>query len=165
MQIRHLVLLPAVFVIACSISTAPPESKKARVELPKKPEEKAPEEKKLSSAALSLEAYKRELALRIYQINASKVYPERPQALLRSVIVLKYLLNAEGKLLRSEILRSNRDQVTEATALGSVRNAAPFARPATHLLRNGKLEIIETWLFNNDGRFQLRTIALPQMDE
>lgn len=164
MQIRHLVLLPAVFVIACSISPAPPESKKTRDELPKKPEKKAQEEKKLSSAA-SLEAYKRELALRIYQLNASKVYTERPQALLRSVIVLKYFLNAEGKLLQSEIVRSNHDKDTEATALASIGKAAPFARPAAHLLRYGKLEITETWLFNNDGRFQLRTIALPQMDE
>jgi protein TonB len=34
-----------------------------------------------------------------------------------------------------------------------------------HLLRHGRLEISETWLFNNDGRFQLRTIAQPQMDQ
>ena len=35
----------------------------------------------------------------------------------------------------------------------------------SHLLNNRKLDVTETWLFNTDGRFQLRTIALPQMDE
>jgi protein TonB len=33
------------------------------------------------------------------------------------------------------------------------------------LLRQGRLEILESWLFNADGRFQLRSIAEPQMDQ
>ncbi len=115
------------------------------------------------STSLSLTAYQRELALRISQLSADKVYPERPQAMLRSVIVLKYSIDADGKLLRREIVRSNRDKMTETTALASISSAAPFPRPKASLLRHGKLEIMETWLFNKDGRFQLRSIALPQM--
>lgn len=117
-----------------------------------------------SSSAYTLDGYKREIAERISQANAGKVYPGRPQALLRSVIVLKYVVDAHGNLVRSEIVRSNRDRETEATALATLRNSAPFPRPAGHLLHRGHLEISETWLFNNDGRFQLRTIAQPQMD-
>jgi protein TonB len=67
-------------------------------------------------------------------------------------------------LVRSEIMRSNHDNETETIALRSLRSAAPLPRPDSHLLRNGQIEVIETWLFNDDGRFQLRTIALPQMD-
>lgn len=160
MKLRTCLLLCGATLVACTTPVAPPDSKKAREDIPKKTEEKKP-----VSAAANLNAYKRELAQRISQANAGKVYSERPQALLRSVIVLKYFLNADGKLLQSEIVRSNHDKETEATALASIGKAAPFARPAAHLLRNGKLEIIETWLFNNDGRFQLRTIALPQMAE
>jgi len=84
--------------------------------------------------------------------------------LLRSVVVVKYVVDANGRLLHSEILRSNHDRATEATALSSLRTAAPFPKPAPQLLRNGRMELMETWLFNNDGRFQLRTIAEPQMD-
>ena len=117
-----------------------------------------------SSGALTLSGYKRDVALRIADINAAKVYAGRPQALLRSVVVVKYVVDANGRVLRSEILRSNHDRVTETAALHSLQSAAPLPRPASHLLRNGQLESVETWLFNNDGRFQLRTIAEPQMD-
>ena len=117
-----------------------------------------------ASGALTLAGYQRDAALRIADANASRVYSGRPQALLRSVVVVKYVIDASGRVVRSEILRSNHDRTTETTALHSLRSASPLPRPASHLLRNGQLESVETWLFNNDGRFQLRTIAEPQMD-
>ncbi|MEN3294799.1 MAG: periplasmic protein TonB [Burkholderiales bacterium] len=118
-----------------------------------------------TSTASTLEGYKRDLAQRISQTNSNKVYDGRPQALLRSVIVVKYAVDSRGNLVRSEIMRSNRDRDTESIALASLKSTAPFPKPMPHLLRNGRVEISETWLFNNDGRFQLRTVAQPQMDE
>lgn len=118
-----------------------------------------------TSTADTLGEYKLALAHRIAAVNSTKVYIGRPQALLRSVVVVKYVVDANGSLVRSEIMRSNRDRVTEATALASVKQTAPFPKPAPALLRGGRVEVIETWLFNNDGRFQLRTIAEPQMNE
>lgn len=118
-----------------------------------------------TSTADTVGAYREALANRIVQVNSTKVYVGRPQALLRSVVVVKYVVDANGGLVRSEILRSNRDRATETTALASLRSTAPFPKPATALLRKGQLELMETWLFNNDGRFQLRTIAEAQMDE
>jgi protein TonB len=117
-----------------------------------------------TSTALSLEGYKRDLAHRISQVNSTKIYIGRPQALLRSVVVLKYQVDGDGNLVGSEIFRSNRDRETEATALATLKSTAPFPKPAPHLLRHGRVDILESWLFNNDGRFQLRTIAEPQMD-
>lgn len=117
-----------------------------------------------ASSSSTYDGYKRELAQHISNMNVASVYPGRPQALLRSVIVVKYVVDAHGGLVRSEIVRSNRDHETESTALSTLRRTAPFPRPASHLLRRGQVEITETWLFNNDGRFQLRTIAQPQMD-
>lgn len=118
----------------------------------------------VTSKALTLSGYKRDVALHITNQNNAKAYSGRPQALLRSVIVVKYAVDANGRVVRSEILRSNRDRTTEATALASLRTASPLPRPSAHLLHRGQLESVETWLFNNDGRFQLRTIAQPQMD-
>lgn len=117
------------------------------------------------STARTLDGYKQDLAHRISQVNSTKVYVGRPQALLRSVVVLKYHVDGNGKLVHSELLRSNRDRETEATALATLKKTAPFPKPAPHLLRHGRVEIMESWLFNNDGRFQLRTIAQPQMDQ
>lgn len=116
-------------------------------------------------AAHTLDSYKVDLAQRISQVNSAKVYDGRPQALLRSVVVLRYSIDSEGKLMRSEILRSNRDSRTEATALASLKIAAPFPKPARHLLRNGRVDVAESWLFNSDGRFQLRSIAQAQLSE
>lgn len=118
-----------------------------------------------TSTADTVGEYKLALAQRIAHVNSTKVYIGRPQALLRSVVVVKYVVDARGSLVRSEIMRSNRDRSTEATALASLRSTAPFPKPAASLLRHGRVELMETWLFNNDGRFQLRTIAEPQMDE
>lgn len=159
MQLKFATLLAASILAACATRTS---------DSPQRPE-KSPSAKSEApagavSSATTLDAYKRDLALRISQANAGKVYSGRPQALLRSVVVLRYAVDERGHLLRSEIMRSNRDRETESTALAALKNAAPFPRPASHLLRNGRLDLSETWLFNNDGRFQLRTIAEPQMD-
>lgn len=117
-----------------------------------------------NTSSMSLDRYKRLVAQRIAEVNADKIYPGNPQALLRSVVVLKYVLDANGKLVRSDTLRSNGDGVTVATALSALRNAAPFPPPPNHLLTHGRMEILETMLFNDDGRFQLRSIAAPQLD-
>lgn len=117
-----------------------------------------------TSTATTVEEYKRVLADRIAATNSVHMYVGRPQALLRSVIVVKVQIDAAGKLVRSEIMRSNRDRANEATALSSLKAAAPFPKPSVHLLRHGNVEIMESWLFNNDGRFQIRTTAQRQMD-
>ncbi|MCU6433476.1 TonB C-terminal domain-containing protein [Undibacterium sp. Jales W-56] len=121
--------------------------------------------KSTTSSAFTLNGYKKDLAQHISRENASATYSERPQALLRAVIVVKFAMNADGKLLSSELMRTNQDRAAEKTALASLRNSAPFPKPASYLVKNGRLELIETWLFNDDGRFQLRTIALPQEND
>lgn len=114
---------------------------------------------------MSLERYKRVLAQRIVDQNPDHVYPGNPQALLRSVIVLKYTLDANGTVMSVDTIRSNGDAQTLATAQSAIRHAAPYPAPPQKLLSRGKLDVIETMLFNNDGRFQPRTIAQPQLDE
>ena len=118
-----------------------------------------------TSTARTADAYKRDIALRITEVNSTKIYLGQPQALLRAVIVVKFWIDGNGKLLRSEIVRSNRDSAAEATALSTLRNTAPFPKPASGLLRGGRVELTETWLFNQDGRFQIRSVAEPQLSE
>ncbi|WP_348091478.1 TonB family protein [Collimonas sp.] len=118
-----------------------------------------------TSTATTMDDYKSALAQRIVAVNSTQVYIGRPQALLRAVIVVKYYVNADGQLLRAEILRTNKDRKAEASALAAVRKAAPFPKPDSKFLRRGEVEIAESWLFNDDGRFQLRSIAERQMDE
>jgi protein TonB len=162
--------LPCIALAAAACTTPAPETPPAAAakpvpEIVKEKLETPRTTPDAVSTAGTLEAYKLELARRIAEVNSTQVYTERPQALLRSVIVVKYYVDREGRLAHSEIMRSNRDKATEATALGSLRRAAPFPLPGKHLLQRGRVELAETWLFNKDGRFQLRTLALPQMNE
>ena len=169
--IRSIALLSAAgasLLAACS-SSAPPAASTQQGATPSASAlarfERAETTSDATSTARTVDAYKRDIALRISEVNSTKVFPGRPQALLRSIIVVKFSVDAGGKLLRSEIVRTNRDSATETTALSTLRNTAPFPKPAANLLRNGKLEISETWLFNSDGRFQVRSVALPQMEQ
>ena len=164
MKTRIAILLAAGVLAGCASRSSDTPSAHAP-EKASRAERKVEAPEGQASNAHSVDGYKRDLALRISQVNASKVYSGRPQALLRSVVVLRYAVDARGNLVRSEIMRSNRDNETESTALATLRNSSPFPKPASHLLRRGQLELSETWLFNNDGRFQLRTIAQPQMDQ
>jgi protein TonB len=120
-----------------------------------------------TSTATTTEHYKADLARRIAQVNSLQMHAERPQALLRAVIVIRYVVDQDGQLIRSEIVRSNHDKAAEASALASLRNTAPFPKPSRALLgkARGRIELAETWLFNDDGRFQLRTIAQPQQGQ
>jgi protein TonB len=145
--------LSAVMLAACTIT--------GLVETPRPPATTP----NATSTATSLDDYKRGLAQRIVEVNSTQVYVGRPQALLRAVIVLKYFVSADGQLLRTEIMRSNKDRNAEASAMAALRRAAPFPKPDSRFLRRGEVEISESWLFNDDGRFQLRSIAQQQMNE
>jgi periplasmic protein TonB len=162
MKLRLAIFLAAGMLAGCASrntdNTASPPAEAAR------PGSKSDIHSETASTALTVDGYKRDLAMRICSVNAAKVFTGHPQALLRSVIVLRYTVDARGHLVRSEVMRSNHDRETETTALATLRNSAPFPQPAPHLLRHGRLELAETWLFNNDGRFQLRSIAEVQMD-
>ncbi|KAF1048143.1 MAG: hypothetical protein GAK35_00367 [Herbaspirillum frisingense] len=152
----------AALLAACS---APESTKEQRDELAKSIIEQKKTTEDGTSTATTADGYKTDLAKRISQVNFTSVYVERPQALLRSVIVIKYIVDRDGNLVKSEILRTNRDKQAEASAMGSLKTAAPFPKPPETLLKNGRIELSESWLFNNDGRFQLRSVALAQMGE
>lgn len=79
------------------------------------------------------------------------------------MVLLKFLVAADGKLLKSAVKRSNHDRATEATALASLRETAPLPKPPAILVRHGPVELYETWLFNKDGRFQIRSTAQQQI--
>jgi protein TonB len=113
--------------------------------------------------SLTLDQYRQAVARRIAERNPSYLEHRAPQAMLRSLVVVAFTVNREGELVRSSVYRTNGDDDAEATALASLRRAAPLPAPPAKLLnRLGHLEIMEDWLFNDDGKFQLRELAAPQ---
>jgi protein TonB len=115
------------------------------------------------SNAATLAEYQREFAERIHAASADQVFDGRPPNPLRAIIVYRAEVDADGRPVRVQLYRSPGARELEERAAASVLRAAPFPRPRPELLRDGgRLALIETWLFDYQGRFRLRTLALPQ---
>jgi len=111
----------------------------------------------------SLDQVRRGFAQRIYADSRADINMDAPQPMLRAVVVLRVRLDALGHWA-AEVMREN-DVEPELTrkALASVEHlgiAVEASSPlAEQLHREG---FVEVWLFQNDGRFALKTLALPQ---
>lgn len=113
--------------------------------------------------SLTLDEYRDAVARRIAERNPSYLERRAPQAMLRSLVVVAFTVDRNGKVVRSSVYRTNGDDEAEATALATLRRAAPLPVPPAKLLnRVGQVELMEDWLFNDDGKFQLRELAEPQ---
>ena len=115
------------------------------------------------SRAEGLEQVRRGFAQMLYEDAGPDINREAPQPLLRAVVVLRVKLGEAGRWT-AEVIREN-DEQPELTrkALASVvhlaRRMEVSAAAAEQLHREGFLEV---WLFQNDGRFALKSLALPQ---
>jgi protein TonB len=90
------------------------------------------------------------------------VFEGVPPHFLKSITVVTFTVDAKGNLTGSRVLRGNGHRSLEQLALTSVKRAAPFDAPPRALMRGSVLEVTETWLFRDDGKFQLRSIAAEQ---
>ena len=113
--------------------------------------------------AQSADEVKADFARAVYQHSAAKVHNDRPQPLLRAVVVLRVKLNEQNQW-QAEVFRDNPDQpeMTRAAmeSVAQLPMPAGLSPKAQQMLRNEGL--IEAWLFQNDGRFALKTLAKPQ---
>jgi protein TonB len=103
--------------------------------------------------------YKEEVARHVAARNAAKVYTGMPPHFLRSVVVVQVTVDRQGSVTRLRTLRSNGYADLEQAAHRSMKTAAPLPPPPAGLMRAGMFEFSETWLFRDDGRFQLRSLA------
>jgi protein TonB len=111
----------------------------------------------------TLDQYRVAVAKRIIERNPSYVLRGTPQAMLRSLVVVSFTVDRNGHIVESAVYRTNGDDETESTALATLRRSAPLPLPPGKLLNGrGQLELFEDWLFNDDGKFQLREFASPQ---
>ncbi|WP_040051823.1 TonB family protein [Caballeronia concitans] len=136
---------------ACTI-TPPPSVVSARAAAPSTP-----------APSPTLDDYKSRIAQRIFERNPSLVLRGTPQAMLRSFVLVAFTVDRGGRLVQSSVYRTNGDDEAEATALASLRRAAPLPAPPARLLNgSGQIELFEGWMFNDNGQFQLQTSHSPQ---
>lgn len=159
---RRAILLAALVLAACGAPTPPAPEKPAAP--PPAPIAVAPAPAavpKLPPPRTPLDAYKREVAQRILSANSAQTFEGPPPEILQAVVVLQFTIERSGTLTGLKTLRS-RHPAQEKVALASVRAAAPFPAPPAALLRSSRIEVAETWLFRDDGKFQIRSLAEPQ---
>lgn len=111
----------------------------------------------------TLDQYRSAVARRIIERSPSYVLHGTPQAMLRSLVVVSFTVDRDGQVIQSAVYRTNGDDEAESTALATLRRAAPLPLPPARLLNTrGQVELFEDWLFNDNGKFQLREFASPQ---
>lgn len=111
------------------------------------------------SNARTLDEYKAEVAHAILHANAASTFIGKLPEILKSVVVLQITIDRNGFPFQVRMFRSNGYQDLEARAMQSVRSAA-LPRPTGSVTGgSGTVTFTETWLFRDDGKFQIRTLA------
>ncbi|MCU0768081.1 MAG: TonB family protein [Burkholderiaceae bacterium] len=161
---KTLRVLPAVVALAmvgCSVPPAPTAPAPASAPAPTAPPQLAKRSPEPSRAEAD---WRRAVAQHIQSVNAAKVFEGRPPNPLKAVVVLDVAVAADGRLQRVGVLRAPahaRELGDEA--IRTIRHAAPLPAPPQALLNHGSVRFTETWLFREDDRFQLRTLAQTQL--
>lgn len=115
-----------------------------------------------TSQAATIDRYKAEVAQAILDANPAHSFSGRLPKILKSVVVLQLAVDRHGFPYEVKVLRSNGFKELETRAVQSVR-AATLPKPDGMIMAGyGRVQFIETWLFGNDGRFQIRTLAGEQ---
>jgi protein TonB len=151
----------ATLIAACTTPPPPPPAPAARppvVVAPAAPAPPAP----LKSHATTVEGYKRDVAMEIHRANPQHLFDGVPPPFLKSVVVLSITVDAKGHPEKVELFRSNGYADLDELAMRSVRDAAPLPQPNGVLTNAGTVQFTESWLFRDDGRFQIRTLAQAQ---
>jgi protein TonB len=113
-------------------------------------------------ATPTLDAYKTAVAQHVVAHNAGHTFTGRLPPMLPAIVVLNITVDRAGRVTRLTVQRS-RDPDASKVALASMERSgvlpAPHRLIAAHL---PSLTFSETFLFDRDYRFQLRSIAAPQ---
>lgn len=111
----------------------------------------------------TLDDYKQELARHVMQRNREYIFEGDLPPLLPAVVVVNITVDRTGQLHDAQVQRS-RDQGASEVALASLRRSGPLPRPDGLGPPHGDLiTFSETFLFGERYRFQLRTLASPQL--
>lgn len=112
--------------------------------------------------SLSLESYKANVARHVYARNTERSFSGPLPPMLPAIVVLNITVDREGNMTDVQVQRS-RDPNASRVALESILRSGPLPRPEGLLAANSDaMTFSETFLFVEDYRFQLRTIAGPQ---
>lgn len=120
-----------------------------------------PSQPPAAPASPSLDAYKTEVALHVMRQNAGQTFSGRLPAMLPAIVVLNITVDEEGRMTEVAVQRA-RDPDAARVALASMRRSGRLPKPSPLLAQYEGLTFSETFLFDSQYRFQLRSLAGPQ---
>ena len=155
---RQLLTVLAVATLLAACQKAPEPRVRTAAGVPATPQ--AP---KAIAPAATIEAYKLRVAQQIMDANSEHTFSGRLPPMLPAIVVLDLSVGRDGALKSVRVHRS-RDSDASNAALAAVRRVPDAFPPAAQLMRSRDktLDFSETFLFNDQYRFQLRTLSGPQ---
>ena len=151
----------AIALSACAPRSQKPETPPTQPEVvpPGPVATPSPIPSKPAMRATTLDGYKVEVAKRIAS-SSPDLFAEPLPEVLKSIVVLDIAIGRDGMPQQVSVRRSNGFRALEQRAEASVRKAAPFNAPAPEVLRGASsVRFLETFLFRDDGRFQIRSLV------
>ncbi|MGL4575198.1 MAG: hypothetical protein ACRCV9_10460, partial [Burkholderiaceae bacterium] len=153
-----LITASALLVAGCKTAEAPAPAPASGARAPATAPAPAPAARSYGSVM----DYRQAAGNAIYAANAALRSSGTLPALLRSIVVLEVEVDGNGKVALARIKRGGADASLNPVAIDTLRKAS-LPVPSRNLLnRRGTVEYMETWFFDNDGKFQLMAFNPPQ---
>jgi hypothetical protein len=112
------------------------------------------------SAAASEQDYRKDAARHLYALYPDKVLKGMVRANVYAIMVTETTVDAQGKVLNVRVLRQPAE-AHEVTpwVVALIRRASPLPAP----LQLKRARYVETWLVDQSGQFQVRTLTEGQL--
>jgi protein TonB len=154
--------LLAVTLAGCAVTPPPALEPKPAAQVPAPAPAAAP-----GSAARTIAEYGTEVAELLHDANRQAVFEGRPPNPLRAVIVVYVEVDAGGILRTLHLYRApaHAGELLDEVERAWRRLGPVLPRPREALVNgDGRLAFTQTWLFDKEGRFQLRPLARMQVE-
>lgn len=115
-------------------------------------------------APAGMDEYKTQFARHVVEHNPERTYDGTLPPLLPAIVVLRITVDRNGQLADLAVQRSRNPAASEV-ALASVRRSTPLPAPPQLAHSTAQLTFLETFLFADGERYQLRSLAAPQASE
>ena len=110
------------------------------------------------SAADTTQDYKKDFARHVYQAYPMRIYRGKLPPLLYSVMLTETQIAADGTVVDVSIRRPPAIAAVAPWVVQMIKRAGPFPAPA----KMGESTIMEIWLVDKSGNFQLDTLTEGQ---
>jgi hypothetical protein len=119
----------------------------------------APEATAAASAAASPLEYKRDAARHLYAAYPTRIFQGKLRPLLHGIMITETRLDAQGRVIDVAVIRPPAAAEVRPWVIEMIKRASPFPAPT----RLGATRVMEIWLVDKSGQFQLDTLTEGQL--